>query len=144
MGGQCTAMDVYLRSLISPLYYVVLIHPTAAVSKSYTQVVLTSNPLQTVVAFNQDQGGPVWYKLRAGCAFRSYDEAYATRLFLATKKRSFNSKQTYLKNLAARRHLPYYSDAIRPPGGTRAYLKKYAPSNYVSVYDRLIRKKSHV
>lgn len=136
-------MDVYLRSLISPLYYVVLIHPTPATNKAYTQVCMTTNPIQTVIALNPGQGGPVWYVLKAGCAFRSYDEAYATREFLATKKRSFSSKQAYLQKLAARRHLPYYSDTIRPPGGTRAYLKKYAPSNYVSTYDRLIRKKPH-
>ncbi len=137
-------MDVYLRSLISPLYYVVLIHPTPAMNKSYTQVALTVDPLQTVMALNPGQGGPVWYKLRAGCAFRSYDEAYATRKFLATKKRSFSSKQDYLQKLAARRNLPYYSDTLRPPGGTRAYLKKRAPPNYVSTYDRLIQKKPHV
>lgn len=137
-------MDAYLRNLISPSYYVVLIHPTNAVNKSYTRVVLTTDPLATVSALNPGQGGPIWYKLKVGCAFRSYAEAYATREFLATKKRSFSSKQDYLLKLAERRHLRYYSDSIKPPGGTRAYLKKYAPSNYVSAYDRLIQKKAQV
>lgn len=134
-------MDVYLRHLLEPEYFVVLIHPTSHLSKKYTLVRTSSDPLRTIINLNPGHDGPVLYKLRAGCAFRTYDEADRVRHFLATKKRSFQSKQKYLKKLAERRGLRYYSDKYLPPGGTRNFLLKHAPLNYVQTYDRLISKK---
>jgi len=134
-------MDVYMRHLLAPTYYVVLIHPTSALSKSYTLVRTTCDPLQTVANLNPAHAGPLLYRLRAGCAFHSLREARAAKEYLATKKRSFDSKKKYLMKLADTQGLPYYSDEIVPPGGTRAYLERYAPTRYVRTYDRLIQKK---
>jgi hypothetical protein len=133
-------MDVYLRHLINPDYYVLLIHPTSLLSKRYTLVALSSDPLQTVANLNPGHSGPVLYVLKAGCAFTSLAEASRVRHFLATKKRSFASKQKYLIKTARRHNLRYYSNDIEPPGGTRAYLERHAPGNFVSAYDRLITK----
>jgi len=135
-------MDVYLRSLLEPSYFVVLIHPTSHLSKKYTLVKTTCDPLRTIVNLNPGCGSPLHYKLKFGCAFRTYHEADKVRHFLATKKRSFQSKQKYLKKLAERRNLRYYSDKYPPPGGTRNFLLKHAPMNYVQTYDRLISKKA--
>jgi hypothetical protein len=133
-------MDVYLRNLISPSYYVCLIHPTGQLSKRYTLVKLTKDPLQTVVDLNPGHSGPVLYVLKAGCAFRSLPDALRAKQYLAKKKRSFASKHRYLQKLAVRQHLPYYTDELKPPGGSRAFLEKYANTNYVNTYDRLIKK----
>jgi hypothetical protein len=135
-------MDVYLRHLLEPEFFVVLIHPTVHLQKRYTLVKLSTDPLRTVVNLNPRSGGPLLYKLRAGCAFRTYQEADRVRHFLATKKRSFQSKQKYLKKLAEKYNLRYYSDKYSPPGGTRNFLLKHAPLNYVQTYDRLISKKA--
>jgi len=134
-------MDAYMRTLIRPNYYVVLIQPTSVLSKKYTQVRASSDPLQTVVNLNPGHVGPVLYVLKAACAFPSADDANAVRDFLATKKRSFESKKRFLMNTAERFRLRYYSDDIEPPGGTRAYLQRHAPEAFVSAYDRLITKR---
>lgn len=126
---------------MAPDFFVVLIHPTALLHKKYTLVRLTTDPLQTVINLNRGCGGPTYYVLRAGCAFRSLGDACRASDFLAKKKRSFSSKKKYLKKLAARHRLPYYSDTRKPPGGTRAFLEGHAPGNYVQTFDRLISKR---
>jgi len=101
----------------------------------------TTDPLQTVSNLNPGYHGPVLYMLKAVCAFPSKDDACSACHYLATKKRSFESKKRYLMEMAEKHQLRYYSDEYTPPGGTRAYLQRRANLAYVNAYDRLITKR---
>jgi hypothetical protein len=131
-------MEQVLRDLVSPKYHVALIHPSPILRKKYTLVRLTTDPLAAVARLNPDQDGPRRYELRAYCTFDTISDAVAAHAHLATKKRSFASKERYLRRIAQKNSLPFFCAEATPPGGNLEFLERHAPPEWAAEYSRLV------
>jgi hypothetical protein len=129
-------MEQVLRDLVSPKFHVALIHPSPILRRKYTLVRLTTDPLAAVARLNPE--GPIQYELRAYCTFDTLHDAVAAHAYLATRKRSFASKERYLRRVARKKSLPFFCAEATPPGGNLEFLERHAPPEWALEYSRLV------
>ena len=118
--------------------------------KKDTYVFVSHDPVRSTILFNNEtvvnkdtrNVAPHWKLHGFVGPFAVVDSAWRCAAELVNTTRTRKSKRLRLRELATRYGVPCYTDAVRAPGGTRAYLAQHAPREVFDVYRRLCGEKS--